>query len=491
MTFSKTVFVAGSAHLDVLARITGDEVAIDKIGEVSIEIGGTACNIAENLASMSLKPRLLTAMPSNSPYSSIIAEHLRSNGVDVFIHHNDDMPAAVFSAHIGRDGEMLSAVSSMPVDTVEFPAEMVREAMNGARCAIMDCNLSSKTLNLLAGVASEASIPVILAAVSEEKSLRLAEIDFQPTIVFMNRREAAYFGRRVLASTALSALSDRFGCAVVVTRDKDGVIVVENGTETAISPQKIAGDAQTLGAGDGILASTVAQHMFGGVSLDDSVRNAIPFASQIMAKTNCNAGQGRAVEDALIVLDRMATRDTLTGLPNRRMGANALERAFSAAVDGLSTFSVLLLDIDKFKSVNDTYGHDVGDEVIKSMAGVLSNAVRGADVACRWGGEEFLCVLAGADSAHAEVVAERIRLAVAASIIPPVGSVTVSIGVSEFQVGATAEGIVKNADTALYSAKHGGRNRVEVFKPCHEPLPEIQQIDESCVSLRLHCIGTP
>ena len=98
------VFVAGSAHLDVLAKITGDDIAIDKIGHVAIEIGGSACNIATNLAALGLKPRLLTAMQENSPYSGIIMAHLRAQGVDVRVINHDDMPAAVFSAHIGLDG---------------------------------------------------------------------------------------------------------------------------------------------------------------------------------------------------------------------------------------------------------------------------------------------------------------------------------------------------------------------------------------------------
>lgn len=300
------VFVAGSAHLDVLAKITGDEIAVDKIGQVAIEIGGAACNIATNLAAMGLQPRLLTAMQEDSPYSGIIAAHLRAHGVDVRVIHHDGMPAAVFSAHIGPDGEMLSAVSSMPVETAVFPESAVREAMDGARCAILECNLSRSALNQFAQIAHEVGIPVFVASVSEEKSLRVAEIDHPLAGVFMNRRESTYFGRRVAASTSLPVIADRIGCPLVVSRDKDGVAVIHDGAEIHVPPETLPENVHTLGAGDALLAATVAHHVFGGMELAEGVRKAVSFAAHVIGRPNCNAGQGHAIEKALVSLHSSA-----------------------------------------------------------------------------------------------------------------------------------------------------------------------------------------
>lgn len=455
------VFVAGSAHLDILATITGDEIAIDKIGEVAIEIGGAACNIATNLAALGLQPRLFTAMQEDSPYSGIITAHLRAQGVDVRVIHHAGMPAAVFSAHIGPDGEMLSAVSSMPVETAIFPEDAVREAMTGTRCAILECNLSGSSLNLLARIAHELAIPVFVASVSEEKSLRISDVKHPLAGVFMNRRESAYFGRRVAASTSLPVIAERIGCPLIVTRDKDGVAVVEDGIEIYIQPLNLPENIHTLGAGDALLAATVAHHVFGEMELAEGVRKAVSFAAHIIGKPNCNAGQGHAIEKALISLDHMATRDQMTGLFNRRAGEKILASAHDNAQRTSSTYSVLMVDIDHFKRVNDTYGHDIGDEAIKTVAGVLGHAVRGGDAACRWGGEEFLCMLQGADIAMATTIAERIRSIVEFTEIPTVGNITVSIGIATWSaVMPETTHIVKAADLGLYEAKQRGRNMV-------------------------------
>lgn len=459
------VFVAGSAHLDVLANITGDEAAVDKIGHVAIEIGGAACNIATNLAALGLKPRLLTAMQEDSPYSGIITAHLRGHGVDVRVVHHAGMPAAVFSAHIGPDGEMLSAVSSMPVEKAIFPDSVVREAMTGARCAILECNLSGAALNQFAQIAHELAIPVYVAAVSEEKSLRISDVDYPLAGVFMNRRESAYFGRRVATSTSLPVIADRLGCSLVVSRDKDGVAVIdiEDGDEIHVPPSVLPESVHTLGAGDALLAATVAHHVFGEMGLVDSVKKAVAFATKIIGKPNCNAGQGHAIEDALISLDRMATRDQMTGLFNRCAGEKILASAHENAQRTSAPYSVLMVDIDHFKRVNDTYGHAIGDEAIKTVSSILSNAVRGLDAACRWGGEEFLCILRGADINMSTAVAERIRATVELASIPDAGKVTVSIGVATWCATAIdAAYIVKTADQGLYEAKQNGRNRVSI-----------------------------
>jgi diguanylate cyclase (GGDEF)-like protein len=463
------VFVAGSAHLDVLANITGDEAAVDKIGQVAIEIGGAACNIATNLASMGLKPRLLTAMQEDSPYSGIITAHLRDHGVDVRVVHHDSAQAAVFSAHVSKDGEMLSAVSSMPVESAIFSDDVVREVMSGTRCAIIECNLSGVALNQFAQIANELGIPIFVAAVSEEKSLRVTDITYPIAVVFMNRRESTYLGRRIAATTSLQAISDKLGCPIVVSRDKDGVTVIDGNGETQIPPPTLPDNVFTLGAGDALLAATVAHHIIGGHGLAEGAQMAVSFAANIMGKSNCNAGSGHAIEKSLISLHNMATRDKMTGLVNRRSGEQILGNAQDNAHTSSTPYSVLMVDIDHFKRVNDTYGHDVGDDAIKTVSDILKQAVRGKDAACRWGGEEFVCILPGASMNTARAVAERIRSTVETSEVPIAGQepfkITVSIGVATWHAGITDSAVlIKSADLGLYEAKQGGRNQVCVAK---------------------------
>jgi two-component system cell cycle response regulator len=163
---------------------------------------------------------------------------------------------------------------------------------------------------------------------------------------------------------------------------------------------------------------------------------------------------------------RLAATDALTGLMNRRAFLEAMERESSRAQRHLYPVSLLLLDVDHFKKVNDTFGHDGGDAVLQGVAKVLARMARKSDFVSRWGGEEFVIALAQTAEAGARIAAERVRRAIAeARILLPSGEavpVTASIGLAsnqtpEFQI----EEMLTRADKAMYAAKHRGRNRVE------------------------------
>ncbi|HYM17329.1 MAG TPA: PleD family two-component system response regulator [Micropepsaceae bacterium] len=161
----------------------------------------------------------------------------------------------------------------------------------------------------------------------------------------------------------------------------------------------------------------------------------------------------------------MAIKDQLTGLHNRRYMARHLDTLLKNATVG-KPISFLILDIDYFKSVNDTHGHDIGDEVLREFAGRVSASVRGIDLACRYGGEEFVVVMPDTDPGFAYAVAERLRQSVETAPFPISRSpcqlnVTVSIGIaSSLGAGDTSESLLHRADQALYRAKREGRNRV-------------------------------
>jgi diguanylate cyclase (GGDEF)-like protein/PAS domain S-box-containing protein len=165
-------------------------------------------------------------------------------------------------------------------------------------------------------------------------------------------------------------------------------------------------------------------------------------------------------------LERLATTDSLTGLFSRghftELGAREVEHAKRYG----ETVSVIMFDADKFKVVNDTHGHDVGDMVLKSIARTAGETLREVDVLGRIGGEEFAAVLPQTNEAQAVLVAERLREEIAAARVPLADgsflSVTVSLGVCEMRPGAESlDALLKGADTALYKAKSNGRNRVE------------------------------
>lgn len=163
-------------------------------------------------------------------------------------------------------------------------------------------------------------------------------------------------------------------------------------------------------------------------------------------------------------LHQQATQDPLTGLTNRDYLQNELNKFISLGLRYNRAFAVMMLDVDFFKKVNDTYGHAVGDIVLKTVADLLMSNTREQDITARFGGEEFVILLPETALDEALAMAERIRMAIENFHFAPLGcqhTVTISVGISEFPLhGIEAEELVKCADEALYEAKANGRNRV-------------------------------
>ena len=161
-------------------------------------------------------------------------------------------------------------------------------------------------------------------------------------------------------------------------------------------------------------------------------------------------------------LTQKSTRDALTGVFNRSHFNEMLAQCNRIACSGGDTFSLIICDIDHFKSVNDVHGHPAGDEALISFAKILSAHSRDIDLVARYGGEEFLLLAPKCDNATAANRAEAIRVALEATPLPSLGglAITASFGVTEFQSGDTPESVLSRADRALLKAKDNGRNRV-------------------------------
>jgi two-component system cell cycle response regulator len=171
------------------------------------------------------------------------------------------------------------------------------------------------------------------------------------------------------------------------------------------------------------------------------------------------------LREALQTSIEMAVVDPLTGLNNRRFLDSNLKALISSAASRGKPLSLMILDIDHFKQVNDTYGHDVGDEILRGFASRVKKTVRSGDLLCRLGGEEFIVVLPETNIEIAELVAERVRDAVGQADFPIEHGarsipITVSIGIADRGRDTDPSSLFKRADLALYRSKHCGRNRV-------------------------------
>ena len=168
-------------------------------------------------------------------------------------------------------------------------------------------------------------------------------------------------------------------------------------------------------------------------------------------------------------LQRLAILDPLTGIYNRRFGLGRLHEEFGRSVRTGTLLGVLMFDIDHFKVVNDTYGHLVGDRILKSICVIARSSLREGDVLLRYGGEEFVIVLPAASSEDLRIVSERLRKTVEDSVLSDgekTVRVTVSIGGAAYpnQNVENENTLLRLSDEALYRAKTSGRNRVEIAK---------------------------
>jgi len=168
-------------------------------------------------------------------------------------------------------------------------------------------------------------------------------------------------------------------------------------------------------------------------------------------------------------LQEQSTKDPLTGLYNRRYSEEVLLREQKRTIRGKNSMGILLIDLDYFKKVNDTWGHEAGDEILRRFAGILRREFRTEDTVCRYGGEEFLIILPGTDLAQAETKAEQLRKIVQKELHITWQnqeiSATISIGIARFPSGnLNIQQIIDAADKALYQAKYEGRNRIFTFR---------------------------
>ncbi|PDV97801.1 sensor domain-containing diguanylate cyclase [Candidatus Chloroploca asiatica] len=207
--------------------------------------------------------------------------------------------------------------------------------------------------------------------------------------------------------------------------------------------------------------------VIGGTILDDQlicsfvdISERKRFVAELVQARDAAETANRALQQANAELQRLAVTDRLTGVWNRAYFEEAVAAERTHAVRYDMPLSLLMLDLDHFKVINDTYGHLVGDRILIELTRLIGQHLRTVDILVRWGGEEFALLMPHCGATEALHAADRLRVIIANHSFPEVGAVTVSVGVAEFQPQESVHAWIKRADDALYQAKSGGRNRV-------------------------------
>ncbi len=200
--------------------------------------------------------------------------------------------------------------------------------------------------------------------------------------------------------------------------------------------------------------------------------------NQLEQKLASSSSQIQELQSTLDVVRKESLTDGLTGISNRKSFDERIQEEIKLSEKEHTKLSLLMIDIDFFKSFNDNYGHQTGDQVLKLVAHTLINGVKGRDMAARYGGEEFAILLPETPLSAAKRVADGLRERIANKEIinratgVHLGQITISVGVSEHQKGENVDNLIERADKALYKAKELGRNRVEVSQ---SPYISLQQ----------------
>ncbi len=212
------------------------------------------------------------------------------------------------------------------------------------------------------------------------------------------------------------------------------------------------------------LIQTVQISIFMFIAIGAFIFLGVNISSMLKTAMNNINVQKQEIEEYASKLYKLSITDKLTGLNNRLHLDEVLNSELERSKRYNASFAVIMMDIDYFKKVNDRYGHQKGDEVLKQISELITENIRSTDVAGRWGGEEFLVICPESDSASAEKLAEKMRIIIENYEFMLTYNLTASFGISQYEGTDEIANIICKADRALYQAKHEGRNRVIVSK---------------------------
>ncbi|OGP38208.1 MAG: hypothetical protein A2X93_04685 [Deltaproteobacteria bacterium GWC2_56_8] len=431
--------------LDIL-----ESKGIDRRGKFEIGVGGTAYNLACNYKSLGSQASFISALEKDGLFTRLILLKLKETAGKRWISLVEDIGESGFVG-IREHGDLTQAVNSTPIEKLVLKPCHYRDALASASFLHLDLNNSIETIREFLKV----GLPAYLSCVSESKALKLLDLagDNRINGITLNRHEASALLKAANRSR-FHELSSLIDCLWIVTLGEFGAALVKKGKIKSLHAPMIKNIVSYSGCGDAFAAAFIHAKEVLKLSYEECAKAGFDLASKVAVKHASNAFDGNRLQNT----DRMIFVDALTGLYTRRY--------FEEEKEGLERhekMSVVLVDIDNFKKVNDTHGHDAGDQVLRKVGEVVRRNVRKNDLAVRFGGEEILVIFQDLTGKDAWTAAERIRTDIEAEAIETGAGktlqVTISGGLAEVK-GDCLDNAIKIADERLYTAKKSGKNRI-------------------------------
>jgi diguanylate cyclase (GGDEF)-like protein len=448
----RKIVVCGAVHIDVYADTPSS--GRDTEGEFSVAIGGTAFNIASVFFFLGSDPLLVSCLRKKSLFTRLILESMealsmRRDGLELV----DYVPDGGFFA-LRERGDLVRAVTSSPVGSVFLDAKRYRKEIEESGFVHIDLNNSVETLRSFLSEAPK----VYISCVSDYKVTKLLDLDKElieskTKGIFLNVHELSVLLEKAREASPL----DIAGVPWIITRGEKGVIILDRKGRREYESPVLNGEGSFSGAGDAFAGGFVHAKEIEGKDEKECVRTGFEMVERNVRNTHAGVLDGSFMMD----VDTVLFRDSLTGLFTRRFLMEQISLIDAKGMRETVNTGILLLDIDDFKKINDTYGHSTGDEVLRRIADAVRKNIRAGDIPVRYGGEEILILLPSEHAGGIMRLGERLRKVISSLRFETDNgnfSVTVSIGAARGRPPVSH--LIEMADRALYEAKRTGKNRV-------------------------------
>lgn len=454
--------VVGAAHIDLFGDVEQGELQgdhIDKRGRIEISLGGTACNVAIGLSFKGMETYFITALPGKKLFSLLTRYCLKQTSLHWVVDPIEESKLEPAFVSLRKNKDLFYAMSCCPIEKHFINPLYYEKFIKNSNGIVIDLNNSVETINAFIQKAEDKDIYIL--GVSEIKIEKLKVLPISKIkAVFMNLLEF----NRVWNSSLMEKMKNT---SWFITT-KEGVWVFYSGQGIFFNYEIDTNSVKSFsGCGDAFAAGCISELMNakqnGANKLSPTFFEFIVNSGFSLVDLKSHFLGAQITSESEIEQTELLFKDTLTGLYTRTFFEEEKYFINKFSERYLIPISVVLIDLDFFKKINDTYGHKAGDEVLKTVGHLIINEIRASDIAVRYGGEELLIVLPNTTIEGAKVVADKLRQKIEEAFVYWQDNIirfTASVGAAQ---AFSVDEAITLADKGLYKAKSEGRNRVCIY----------------------------